>query len=178
VRLDFSSIIFPLTGETFCTGHEFILAMRLKCQIQILGGVYIPFQQKKNEKIDETTLDDRSTQAVQKKLPVLEPLLLELFQKYQSEKITGKSSKQIIEPSNTENKENNETRFFEVVKTIMDERLKYPKGSYMNLLYKFIANAGIGQMARGLNQKARYDSNSNTTKVLPAGSLISPLYAG
>jgi len=176
VRLDFSSIIFPLTGETFCTGHEFILAMRLKCQIQILGGVYIPFQQKKkNELVEETTSDDESTQAVQKKLPVIEPLLLELFQKYQSEKIIKKSSKHSIESSDTENKE---TRFFEVVKTIMDERLKYPKGSYMNLLYKFIANAGIGQMARGLNQKARYDSNSNTTKVLPAGSLISPLYAG
>jgi len=44
VRLDFSSIIFPLEGETFCTGSEFLLAMRLKCEITILGGVHIPFQ--------------------------------------------------------------------------------------------------------------------------------------
>jgi len=44
VRLDFSSIIFPLEGETFCTGSEFLLAMRLNCEISIPGGVHIPFQ--------------------------------------------------------------------------------------------------------------------------------------
>ena len=60
----------------------------------------------------------------------------------------------------------------------MTERLKYPKGSYMNLLYKFLANAGIGQMARGLNQKVKYDSKTNSTRVLPSGDLVSPLYAG
>jgi len=74
--------------------------------------------------------------------------------------------------------EDSESRFFQVVQNVLKERLKYPKGSYMNLLYKFIANAGIGQMARGLNQKPRYDSHSNTTRVLPSGALISPLYAG
>jgi len=70
------------------------------------------------------------------------------------------------------------TQFFIVVKTLLSERLKYPKGSYMNLLYKFIANAGIGQMARGLNQKKRYDTQSNSTKVMPSGELVSPLFAG
>ena len=46
VRLDFSSVIFPLEGETFCTGVEFYLAMQLKCQIEILGGVFIPFKER------------------------------------------------------------------------------------------------------------------------------------
>jgi len=71
-----------------------------------------------------------------------------------------------------------ETQFFGVVQAVLKERLKYPKGSYMNLLYKFIANAGIGQMARGLNQKPRYDSQTNSTRVQPAGTLINPLFAG
>jgi len=70
------------------------------------------------------------------------------------------------------------TQFFSVVEKVMLERIKYPKGSYMNLLYKFIANAGIGQMARGLNQKSRYDLASNSQKPIPAGELVSPLYAG
>jgi len=48
----------------------------------------------------------------------------------------------------------------------------------MNLLYKFLANAGIGQMARGLNRKPRFDSKTNSTKILPSGELVSPLYAG
>jgi len=71
-----------------------------------------------------------------------------------------------------------ETQFFVVVQEVLKERLKHPKGSYMNLLYKFIANAGIGQMARGLNQKPKYDSQTNSTRIQPAGALINPLYAG
>ena len=71
-----------------------------------------------------------------------------------------------------------ETQFFTVVQDVLKERLKYPKGSYMNLLYKFIANAGIGQMARGLNQKTKYDSHTNSTRIQPPGALINPLYAG
>ena len=71
-----------------------------------------------------------------------------------------------------------QTQFYLVVEKVLRERIKYPKGSYMNLLYKFIANAGIGQMARGLNQKTRYDLNSNSQKPLPSGELVSPLFAG
>jgi len=71
-----------------------------------------------------------------------------------------------------------QTQFFSVVEKVLSERIKYPKGSYMNLLYKFIANAGIGQMARGLNQKTRYDLRSNSQKPIPTGELVSPLYAG
>ena len=80
----------------------------------------------------------------------------------------------------TENIENIEeqTQFFTVVEKVLHERIKHPKGTYMNLLYKFIANAGIGQMARGLNQKTRYDLRSNSQKAIPAGELVSPLYAG
>jgi len=71
-----------------------------------------------------------------------------------------------------------QTQFYLVVEKVLRERIKYPKGSYMNLLYKFIANAGIGQMARGLNQKTRYDLLSNSQKPMPSGELVSPLYAG
>jgi len=71
-----------------------------------------------------------------------------------------------------------QTQFYSVVEKVLCERIKYPKGSYMNLLYKFIANAGIGQMARGLNQKTRYDTQTNGQKPIPTGELVSPLYAG
>jgi len=187
VRLDFSSIIFPLTGETFCTGHEFLLAMKLGCQIKILGGALIPFM-------------ERTKKPKPKPIPTefikREPLLDELQLKYleylkniPDRKQQGVMSenflflKKQLENSNTDHLnmepcEEQATQFFIVVKKLLKERLKYPKGSYMNLLYKFIANAGIGQMARGLNQKKRYDTQSNSTKVMPSGELISPLFAG
>ena len=189
VRLDFSSIIFPLTGETFCTGHEFVLAMKLGCKINILGGVVIPFVERK-EKEREKPKRRIASLSLQR-----EPLIDELHQKFLEHlkipplKTTEKPlsenylflEKQLENlklSSKQEPVEEHATQFYRVVKTLLVERLKYPKGSYMNLLYKFIANAGIGQMARGLNQKKRYDCQSNSTKVMPSGDLVSPLYAG
>ena len=189
VRLDFSSIIFPLSGETFCTGHEFVLAMKLGCRIQIVDGVIIPF-------VDRTKKP--YPKKVSGEIVIREPLIDELHQKYQASlknvpetRTLGVLSenhlflkKQLenknMELSSPEEEEEEEyaTQFFAVVKRLLDERLKYPKGSYMNLLYKFIANAGIGQMARGLNQKKRYDTQTNSTKIMPSGELVSPLFAG
>jgi len=78
VRLDFSSIIFPLSGETFCTGSEFLLAMRLNCEITVLGGVHIPFQN------SQTTTEKKSGGSVVKEIPVVDPNLTELIDVYQS----------------------------------------------------------------------------------------------
>jgi len=188
VRLDFSSIIFPLTGETFCTGHEFVLAMKLGCRIQIVDGVIIPF-------VDRTK--KHYPKKVSGEILIREPLLEELHQKYQTSlknvpETRNRSvlsenhlflkkqleSKKMEQSTIEKTEEEYDTQFFSVVKTLLDERLKYPKGSYMNLLYKFIANAGIGQMARGLNQKKRYDTQTNSTKIMPSGELVSPLFAG
>jgi len=187
VRLDFSSVVFPLTGETFCTGHEFLLAMKLGCKIKILGGVLIPFM----ERTKKPKPKPKPAEMI-KREPLLDELqlkYLEYLKNIPDRKQQGVMSenflflKKQLESSNTDQlntelSEEQATQFFIVVKKLLRERLKYPKGSYMNLLYKFIANAGIGQMARGLNQKKRYDTQSNSTKVMPSGELISPLFAG
>jgi len=78
VRLDFNSIIFPLSGETFCTGSEFLLAMRLKCEITVLGGVYIPFQN------SQTVKEKKSGGSLLREIPVIDPNLTELIDVYQS----------------------------------------------------------------------------------------------
>ena len=70
------------------------------------------------------------------------------------------------------------SKFFDVVETLTRSRSKYPKKTYYNVLYKFIANAGIGQMARGLNQKTSFDTKSGINIVTSAGPLINPLYGG
>jgi len=196
VRLDFTSVVFPLTGETFCTGHEFLLAMTLGCKIKILSGVYIPF--KKSVFLKENKRKENSG-GVERKYFVQDPLIKHLFKKSKTESV-----KTPLEPESefeSESKNylflkkqlsiNNNTggqtkeiqgytqsNFFLVVQELIQERVKYPKGSYMNLLYKFLANAGIGQMARGLNQKVKFDVRTNSTKPLPSGELVSPLYAG
>jgi len=169
----------------------------LNCNIKILGGVYIPFLGKNNTDNTNRVRRHRSSGIIQK----LEPKIIELINVYKNN-FSGTmdnpnvKTKEMLYSENyyflknllkatkvTEGrpgfKENVDgTEFYGVVHELLVERLKYPKGSYMNLLYKFIANAGIGQMARGLNQKSRYDSQTNSTRIQPAGALVSPLYAG
>lgn len=68
--------------------------------------------------------------------------------------------------------------FYNAIHTLISERAKYPAGSLMNLLYKFMANAGIGAMGRGLNLKMVYDPTTTSYVPVPAGPLTNPLYAG
>ena len=184
VRLDFSSVIFPRTGETFCTGVEFLLAIRLGCTVEIRGGVWIPFSSTQTRK--KPVLSPNRPRFVR------EPLLLEIISDFEKTKYleTKPKNRSLSDGENyrylknklQKDKENvycgDNTQFFTVVEKVLVERVKYPKGSYMNLLYKFIANAGIGQMARGLNQKTRYDLTTNSQRPIPSGELVSPLYAG
>ena len=201
MRLDLNSVIFPLEGETFCTGNEFYLAMRLNCQIEILGGVYIPFitvkKQEDNPKEiiegpplnTKDTLDtlDKSLNT-KKEIFIRDPIFSRLENKMKKllleggvselAQFTRLKSESSVNPGFSLEFSERSSNFYLVVKELLTERLKYPKGSYMNLLYKFLANAGIGQMARGLNRKPRFDSKTNSTKILPSGELVSPLYAG
>ena len=198
VRLDFTSVIFPLTGETFCTGHEFLLAMKLGCKIKILSGVYIPFK-KSGVGTEKAVLEsgvgtEKTVLESERRIFIQDPVLKRLFTCKGELNESTKARSSVAESGNytylkqqlqngaqdiNENQlEVKESNFFLVVRELIQERVKYPKGSYMNLLYKFLANAGIGQMARGLNQKVKFDVRSNSTKPLPSGELVSPLYAG
>jgi len=196
VRLDLNSVIFPLEGETFCTGIEFYLAMQLNCQIEILGGVYIPFKPSKIQQEEKKTVQGERKE---KEIFIKDPKINQLEDQLENQ-IRNLVTKKVFEEHHQQQQQQQEhqdqqvdgnpkvlltsdenvveSNFYSTVKELLVERLKYPKGSYMNLLYKFLANAGIGQMARGLNQKVRYDSQSNSTKILPSGDLVSPLFAG
>lgn len=196
VRLDKSSIIYPLTGTSFCTGLEFLLAHRLGCEIEILGGAFIPFITDGNWKLNQNNypLNQAKSQTDKKSQEELKNLILDhtklldrLWNDIPSRE-SFKSSysenylylKNLLESDGPAKEDNSPgvNQFFDVVQNLTLERGKYPKGTYQNLLYKFLANAGIGQMARGLNQKNIFDAETKSTRTLPSGDLISPLYAG
>jgi len=184
VRLDFTSVVFPLTGETFCTGHEFLLAMELGCKIKILSGVYIPFKKPGLVNASVKEIDSERKYFIQdasvKRIFNFSDLHNNELESSGVESENYNFLKQQLSIKNEDESNCNliNSNFFLVVQELIRERLKHPKGSYMNLLYKFLANAGIGQMARGLNQKVKFDVKSNSAKPLPSGELVSPLYAG
>lgn len=68
--------------------------------------------------------------------------------------------------------------FYRLVKSLTLEREKYPKGTYYNLVYKFLANAGIGQFGRGLSRKTQYSPKLDSTVVVGGGPLSNPLLGG
>jgi len=201
VRLNESSIIYPLSGVSCCTGHEILLASRLNCDFKVLGGVFIPFKNLKFQsdkpvrntsirKIDR--LLKETSYGKQKIVEIRDPLFDVLEKKYtdcleetffkgkpkmKMKKESGKDSGLIKDPEQIKDK-SGASYFFKTVKRLVNERNKYEKGSYMNQLYKFLANSGIGQMARGLNRKKAFDTKSLKPEIISPGDLISPLYAG
>lgn len=200
VRLDESSIFYPLEGESYCTGHEILLASKLNCDFKVLGGVFIPFTSLKTG-WKTPRVDERGKKRVHKtdnliketgvgKLKVrtvIDPLITEIETLYSRSDLFKPHSKIESGPSDKPEKKTsgieikklkNESSFHITIKTLVTERMRYPKGSYMNQLYKFIANSGIGQMARGLSQKRVFDTETCKTKCVEPGELISPLYAG
>ena len=193
VRLNESSIIYPLSGVSYCTGHEILLASKLNCEFKVLGGVFIPFKNLKllNKPVIKTSkhavdrLLKETSDGKQKVVEIRNPLFDVLENHYSmflkdSPLNTGKKLQSNIMKVNetTLNTKSGGTNFFKTVKKLVVERNKYEKGSYMNQLYKFLANSGIGQMARGLNRKKAFDTKSLKPELITAGDLISPLYAG
>ena len=203
VRLNESSIIYPLSGVSCCTGHEILLASRLNCDFKVLGGVFIPFKNLKfqsdkpvrntsNRKIDR--LLKETSDGKQKIVEIRDPLfdvleknytmhLKETFfkgnEKMKKEPVPGPGPGPGKDPGKDPGfSKEKSSDFFKTVKRLVSERNKYEKGSYMNQLYKFLANSGIGQMARGLNRKKAFDTKSLKPELISPGDLISPLYAG
>ena len=211
VRVDKTSIIFPLEGESFCTGLELLLAIRLGCEIEILGGSIIPFSSQKIEVsplVKEEEEEDNEMKKLFKRESFLKkPEISSELKKLQEsimcriEKI--KSGKEFNKEQECEiglktetvvgfNENENESysvlekegtyfrksAFHSVIKELTVKRKEYPKGTYENQLYKFLANAGIGQMARGLNQKKVFDASTRSVKKVESGVLVNPLYGG
>lgn len=69
------------------------------------------------------------------------------------------------------------SNFFMLVRSLVVQRNKFEKYTFNNEFYKLLANAGIGQIGRGLGGKTVTDVNL-TKVVLPPGVLSNPLYAG
>jgi ssDNA-specific exonuclease RecJ len=176
VRLEKSSIIYPLTGEGICTGSEFLLAMDLNCSIEIEQGVYIPFLQEDGIKIKEC----ENTQSIQRQPNhslCYEELDYVQLQAVEDTQIDHVPSVDMLKQAYTKFGNFEITDFYKLVKSLIDERKKYPSKSYNNLLYKLIANSGIGQMSRGLSRKKSYNPLLKTTTIIPSGSLTNPLFA-
>ena len=100
------------------------------------------------------------------------------FNKESTPNHTGLTKKEKMEVEKALFEEYPKTNFYNVVNELTAQRAKHAKKTYLNLLYKFIANAGIGQMARGLNLKKVFSTKTQSTVDITPGTLINPLYAG
>lgn len=190
VRLDESSIFYPLNGISYCTGHEILLAVSLNCRIKVLGGVFIPFKTSGYRRLGSVRkLDKHVTDRLIKETGegtlkveiVPDPMFKKLIEKYSQASLFkdwGYGEKDESQKVQVKVSKTGTRQFFQTTRKLVEERVKYPKGSYMNQLYKFIANSGIGQMARGLSQKKVFDTETCKPKMIPSGELISPIYAG
>jgi len=192
VRLNESSIIYPLSGVSYCTGHEILLASKFNCEFKVIGGVFIPFKNLKfhrNAQVLKTSkhavdrLLKETSDGKPKVVEIRNPLF-DVLENHYTRLIFGSKPVSMctnvgeVKSGTSSDFKTGGTNFFNTVKKLVVERNRYKKGTYMNQLYKFLANSGIGQMARGLNQKKAFDTKSLKPELITPGDLISPLYAG
>jgi hypothetical protein len=193
VRIDKSSIIFPFEGESYITGLEYRLAIRLGCVITILGGCVIPFITQTKKSLP-TVLEGSKIEGVWKILEhelsrfsnaanLSDTLILrQELMKQISKTVPDQDQEQEVEGKMliTFDKGHgySEQSFYTLVKHLTLERSKYDKGTYYNQLYKLLANAGIGQFGRGLSRKMQYSPKVDTTVVVGGGPLSNPLLGG
>lgn len=67
--------------------------------------------------------------------------------------------------------------FFQGQKFAIDERAKYPKGSFKNEVFKLLCNGGYGKMGQGLSGKRAYSPRLDQTNDIPSSQITHPLYA-
>jgi hypothetical protein len=67
--------------------------------------------------------------------------------------------------------------FYEVISDLQSARIKHPKGTIQNLLYKEMGNSLYGSVSKGLSNKMKYDIKMGKTVRMEAGALTNPIMA-
>lgn len=67
------------------------------------------------------------------------------------------------------------TPFRKIMKELQRKRREYPKKSFLNLLYKLIANSVYGQVAMGISGKKSFDTATKTHVRLEGNALSNPI---
>jgi hypothetical protein len=67
--------------------------------------------------------------------------------------------------------------FENIIKLVQEKRREYPKGSISNLMYKEIGNSIYGSVVRGISNKMKLDTKTNTMQRMRGDDLSNPLIA-
>jgi hypothetical protein len=67
--------------------------------------------------------------------------------------------------------------FETVIKLVQEKRREYPKGSISNLMYKEIGNSIYGSVVRGISNKMKLDTKTNSMQRMRGDDLSNPLIA-
>jgi hypothetical protein len=68
--------------------------------------------------------------------------------------------------------------FLHLIKDLQSNRREYPKGSFLNLMYKEIGNSIYGQIAKGIGRKSTFDIKTGGMVEVHGGELSNPILAG
>jgi hypothetical protein len=67
--------------------------------------------------------------------------------------------------------------FHEIIKELQSNRQKYPKGHFMNFLYKELGNSIYGNVVRGMSNKKCFDPKTGTMNRVSATEISNPILA-
>lgn len=161
-RVDDDVDIYPLEGRSVITGCEYLVAKEMGCRLFVNDGVMIPF--KKNPiTSDEIANNKKKTEEEEAK---------NKNKNDKNEKVEdGINSKTKIEEAVFSYL----TPFRSIMSKIQAMRRENPKGTFLNAMYKLIANAIYGLVSMGINGKKSYDIATKSYVRVEGGILSNPI---
>lgn len=162
-NVDEFTAIYPRTGKSVITGFEYLLAKNLGCKFKKVHAVSIPFKARDGDgeevalKIPLNYRGELDDENVKKEGEFLENLMrenIDLLNAFSSD-----------------------APFINIENKIQAERRKHPKGTFNNLFFKLIGNAGFGLVCQGLGSKRKFDIKTKGMTIMSAGELSNPIIA-
>jgi hypothetical protein len=154
-RVDDDVDIYPQEGRSVITGSEYLVAKEMGCRLFVNDGVMIPF--KKNP--------INPTEAAEKKKRAREE---------------AKNKKEVESGTDYRTKLEEAvfcylTPFRSIMSKIQAMRRENPKGTFLNAMYKLIANAIYGLVSMGISGKKNYDIATKSYIRVEGGILSNPI---
>jgi hypothetical protein len=147
--VDETSTVYPLEGSSLLTGPEYVLALNQGCEFDIKSIFYIP-----PTEVLKTNTTDKKWQAT-----------ATAKEKEIGNTTNDSKTVELIQP------------FYKIIKEVQGMRVKYPKGSFRNLLYKEIGNSIYGNVVRGMSNKKSFDTLTGKMFRVKGTELSNPILA-
>jgi len=159
-RVDDDVDIYPQEGRSVITGCEYLVAKEMGCRLFVNDGIMIPFKKSPISPAEAAKKEKKKAEEEAKN------------KKDKNEKVEGGTN---YRAKIEEAVFSYLTPFRSIMSKIQAMRRENPKGTFLNAMYKLIANAIYGLVSMGISGKKSYDIATKSYIRVEGGILSNPI---